>query len=228
MCPPPEVSGAGPVRSAGREPALSTSSGRARYRNCHSQSGGLGIICSGLPLSCAPAMDVSIIQPVARISGRSIRHQVYENRPWGLSLGRPPARAVRSYPGTRSPAGAAGSRDAMYPGRFGAWLVVNVFRISRHSEGAIVFSGAFRARVRAGCRGFMAWMPRSCRKNDMVVAFTSYGLAGRNRGRGISGHGSSPGARGTRGKAWGRGGGRRGGGAGGGGRRGLSGPFGIN
>ena len=161
-------------------------------------------------------------------SGRSIRHQVYENRPWGLSLGRPPARAVRSYPGTRSPAGAAGSRDAMYPGRFGAWLVVNVFRISRHSEGAIVFSGAFRARVRAGCRGFMAWMPRSCRKNDMVVAFTSYGLAGRNRGRGISGHGSSPGARGTRGKAWGRGGGRRGGGAGGGGRRGLSGPFGIN
>jgi len=72
---------------AGIEPATATLAGRARYLSCHPRAG-FGIICPACRFHGAHAMDVSITQPVREaFLGRSIRLEVNETAPEGLSPG---------------------------------------------------------------------------------------------------------------------------------------------
>ena len=75
------------VEMAGIEPVTATLAGRARYLSCHPRWQALALFTSTCRFHGAHAMDVSIIQPVQRLLGRSIRPVVNEIRPGGTSPG---------------------------------------------------------------------------------------------------------------------------------------------
>jgi hypothetical protein len=91
------------VEMAGIEPATATLAGRARYLSCHPRLAGFGIICLGLPFSrCSRYGRVNYPARTRDFPVRSIRPEINENRPEGLSPGRLRASACSRLPGSHS------------------------------------------------------------------------------------------------------------------------------
>jgi hypothetical protein len=104
---------------AGIEPATATLAGRARYLSCHPRRQASASFASTCRLHGAHAVDVSIIQPVReafrdeRFWGRSIRPEVNETAPEGLSPGAAAGKCLLAL--TRQPLRRPGQPKAAAP-----------------------------------------------------------------------------------------------------------------